>query len=252
MSKLTVQYERSDAWRDREFVATGNWPNWSEVTEFDLALATTEQRQEIAGFGKVDDRIGISGKTKLDAKPTLDEVLALYRVQRATEAEEKAAEDAKRERWAAEAQRDKDQRERWSREEKEKREAEQAARHAAKVAWVQAHGSDRLRRAVEREHDCTALYVRERAAVEAPGYVPDIYGAAKWKSAACPSVGALDAADAAEKLTLGTVEIVWLTDPPQAIKTRDEDEYGYAEEFSPREAVVIREYLGKYDLVLVL
>lgn len=120
---------------------------------------------------------------------------------------------------------------------------------AAKNSFVNAHGSDRLRRAVERGHDCKRLYTVERAAHEAPGFVVDIENDADWKSRSCPSVGALNAADAAEKLGLGSVEIVWLTAEPND-KPAHERKWGY--DFDPCEALLIRRYLGEYDLIKIL
>ncbi len=128
------------------------------------------------------------------------------------------------------------------------KEAARAAFHAEKATWAAAHGSDRLRRAVDRGHDCTALYVRERAAVEASDYTADIYDAARWKPAACPTTATLDEAERMDALDLGeTAEIVWLTDAPQ--DTKGADEYEPADYFQPGLAIVIRKYLGRYDLI---
>jgi hypothetical protein len=83
--------------------------------------------------------------------------------------------------------------------------------------------------------------------------VVDFDGKAEWKPRSCPSEKALDAVDAAIALGLGNAEIVWLTDPPQARKPRcDEPDYGYGYEFEPCEAVVLRGYLNKYDLVQIV
>lgn len=125
-----------------------------------------------------------------------------------------------------------------------------AEAHATKTAWGNAHGSEQLRRGFERGHDCGRLYVVERAALEAPGYTVDYQDAAEWKDRACPSVSALNEADAAEKLNLGSVKIVWLTEAARDRK-RSHDYYDY-DEFRPCEAVVISGYLGKYDLVKAL
>lgn len=130
--------------------------------------------------------------------------------------------------------------------------ADDAAAHATKLAWAQEHGSEQLRRGLERGHDCQRLYVRERAAIEAPGFTVDIENAAGWKSRACPSERALDAADEADALGLGESEIVWLTAPAADRKRPDYESDVDAEEFVECEAVVIRDYLGKYDLVRAL
>lgn len=120
----------------------------------------------------------------------------------------------------------------------------------AKSEFVTNHGSDQLKRAVARGHDCKRLYTRERAAVEAPGWVVDIEDDAEWKSRSCPSKDALDAADEAEGLNLGKVEIVWLTAEPNDTKQSDEGQYW--NHFEQCEALVIGGYLGEYNLVKVL
>lgn len=123
-----------------------------------------------------------------------------------------------------------------------------AEAHAAKDAWIDAHGSDQLKRGFERGHDCGRLYTLERAALEAPGYIVDYYDGASWKDRSCPSVKALNEAEAAEALNLGSVKIVWLTEEPRDSKRSADDYYSY-DGFQPCEAVVIQNYLGKYDLV---
>lgn len=262
MSTLVVSFARSDAWRDREFVATGKRPGFSANVKFDMATDADEaQRKAIAAHcaGKAwDSEVSISlvnpqptgsePLIELDAPPTLDEALdhlakaqatrAAYDVERAAVAERKRQEAAER-----------------NRQEAERTAAAEAAkqqRHAEKIAWIAAHGSDRLRRAVERGHDCQALYIRERAAVEAAGFTADIYDGAAWKPATCPSVAALDAADAAETLNVGEVQIVWLTSPAIDVKARDGASW---DGYMPHEdglAIVIRGYLGRYDLVRAL
>lgn len=124
---------------------------------------------------------------------------------------------------------------------------------AEKSAWIAEHGSDQLRRGSERGHDCGRLYTLERSAIEAPGFTVDYYDGAGWKERSCPSAAALDEADAAEGLGIGSVKIVWLTDEPVDTKHESYDDYrSYSEPFEACEAVVISNYLGKYDLVKVV
>lgn len=120
-------------------------------------------------------------------------------------------------------------------------------REQEKRAWVAAHGSDYLKRAIAAGYDCQKRYVLERAAVEHPGAVVDWENVANWKSRSCPSEAALDLAE-----KVGGI-VVWLTNPP-AVSRATADEYAdeYADEFEPCEAVVLRDYLGKYDLIYVL
>lgn len=114
-------------------------------------------------------------------------------------------------------------------------EAEEAARRdAEKAAWIAEHGSEYLRKAHGAGYDCQRLYVKERGTAEFPDYVIDFENRADWHSRACPSEKALT-----EALAVGGT-VVWLTRPPFA------DDEGYWE---AGEAVVVREYLGKYDLI---
>ena len=147
---------------------------------------------------------------------------------------------------ADKADADRAEHQRWLEEREAAADRERERRNVEKLAWVETHGSDRLQRAIKRGHDCQALYVRERAALDAPGFVADIYRNADWKSATCPSSEALDAADKAETLGLGEAEVVWLTSPAQDVKDGD------CFEWSPSQAIVIAKYLGRYDLVRVI
>lgn len=122
----------------------------------------------------------------------------------------------------------------------------------AKEGFVNSHGSDQLKRAIARGHDCKRLYTCERATVEAPGWVVDIEDDAEWKSRSCPSPDALNAADEAEKLNIGKVEIVWLTAEPSDTKQSGEQQYYDGPGFEQCEALVILGYLGEYNLVKVL
>lgn len=128
----------------------------------------------------------------------------------------------------------------------------------AKSDWIKMHGSAHLKRAFGRGYDCLRRYVVERVAVEAPGFTVDFDSKSDWKSRPCPSVLALDAEDEAApiaealKLALPPV-VVWLTSSAQDTVPASEEHSDYDEEdFEPCEAVVLRSYLGKYDLVKVV
>lgn len=154
----------------------------------------------------------------------LDEVAAL-REQRQTEhgqREAKRREARAAEQAALQAARDA---------ERDRKNAERDAAEAAKVAWIEANGSDHLRRAIAGGYDCQRQYVTERAALEHPGFVVNFDGTADWRSRACPSPAALSLAEQ----TGGTV--VWLT------RGMDEDDDG------GREVVVITGFLGKHGLI---
>lgn len=117
--------------------------------------------------------------------------------------------------------------------------AERLEREAERREWALEHGSSRLRKCVEGGYDCQRLYAFERAAIEYPAYVLDFDDKARWKSRSGPSEAALD-----EARRVGG-EVVWLTRFP-APDGLDQDLY---DEDEACEAVVIRQYLGKYDLV---
>lgn len=134
-------------------------------------------------------------------------------------------------------------------------EAAKAAKLAEKLAWCAAHGSDQLRRGVEAGYNCQRLYVIERAKLEAPGFTVDFQNGAEWSARACPSLKALDMAAAADLLKLGESEVVWLTAPAvnsAPIDTDSIEDDTEGDDFDPCEAIVLREYLGKYDLVKVV
>ena len=122
----------------------------------------------------------------------------------------------------------------------EKRAAEQRAAAEAqevdKAAWIAAHGSDHLRAAFAAGYDCQRLYVTERAAAEFPGFAVDFSNRSRWERRSCPSEEGLAIA-----LATKGGRVVWLTEPVRAVDEEDE--------WEPREAVVVEDFLGRYDLV---
>ena len=134
---------------------------------------------------------------------------------------------------------------------------EAKAREEAKAKWIAAAGSSRLQRAFAAGYDCQRLYVLERAAVEVPIFIVDFNNAAGWKPCACPTEEALDLLDAWSQYAtahgLNKPSIVWLTAAPSAELQSDSSDFSdedYEEPFRECEALVIRSYLGRYDLVL--
>lgn len=270
-----VSFKLSQRGRAAAFVAGGRMPGEDQVVEVDLEQATPEQRQVLLTGYKAEllesyrdfllyDLTGsdptstaqIPMRRELDAIPTAEQALMMLVEQvpallgwRA-ESERHAA--ARKAAYEANRAREEAMREAVRRENEKQREAEAAAkaeRDAVKSAWINEHGSDHLRRAFARGHDCQRPYVIERAAKEAPGYVVDFENSAEWKARSYPSVAALDEVDGLEKSEppLGDTEIVWLTSAAKASRD-DDDLYGY----EPCEAIVIRNYLGKYILVKVM
>ncbi len=124
------------------------------------------------------------------------------------------------------------------------REAKKAQRESEMSAWIEAHGSERLQRAFSGGYEVGRIYTLERAAHEYPEWDIDFKGQADWKDRKNPPLSELDAAQEEEIKTGKTVVIVWLIKPP-AIE-RD-DHYDF--DFEEQPALVIRDFLGKYDLV---
>lgn len=123
-----------------------------------------------------------------------------------------------------------------------RKEAARTQHEQERAAWVAQHGSPRLRKCLDQGYDCQRLYAIERAAIEYPGYILDYNDAARWKDRSGPSEAALDEAARVSGI------VVWLTAEPSAA-VGDDPDYGV---FESCEAVIIREYLGKYDLVKIL
>lgn len=139
---------------------------------------------------------------------------------------------------------EKAEKERIQRLEVTERKAAREKLEAEKRAWVVGRGSDYLKDAVALDYDCQRLYVTERSTAEFPDFVLDFDDNAEWGSRACPSVEALSEV----KLLVASgldARVVWLTSP--ATKVEEDDD-----EFEAIEAVVIRDYLGKYDLIKVI
>jgi hypothetical protein len=129
---------------------------------------------------------------------------------------------------------------------KEKAKAEEEAKARAaeeKTAWIEAHGSERLKKVHKAGYPCQADYAVERATRElGEDWVVDTHNKMSWRSPKVyPSLESLDI-EAELKEKGYEVEIIWLTDDG---RERDYDD----EPFEPCEAVVIINYLGKYGVV---
>lgn len=200
---------------------------WSDGKYVDAKLPVAAEP-----FGRIEDAVA----WYLDAyQPAYTEArngeLAAERLRR----EKLAAEDEERRRFREQARaREREREQRWQEE---------------MQSWIDQHGSDRLRLAHERGYQVRGLYVRERAEVEFPGYTPDLDDRAEWEERVAPTEEALaletQAIDLAKANGLPgeRASIVWLTKPPRDLESLD---------FRPCEAVVIRGYLGRYDLVKIV
>jgi hypothetical protein len=259
---MRMRYELSEAFLKAHFIRTGARIDRGQWVEFDEATLSPDLRAALVeAFGMASDvhaeRPGESGYSNDRWKPDVlpadvtdpAAFLETYFRWRAEGVQIRDAYEADRQRRIAEHDaEEKRHQEQHRREEAERKEAEDRERRARaeeRAKWIAAHGSDFLRKAVGAGYDCQRRYVTERAALEYPGFEVDFDDGAEWKPRSCPSEAALDAS-----LAVGEeCEVVWLTCP---VGGMPEDEDGYPEEWEPREALAVREFLGKYDLVKML
>lgn len=191
-------------------------------------------------------------KFEFDSPQTAEQLINFEKERRVRIAMQKEALQPALEAALEEAAREKERAEREA-ERQAEYEAEQAKRKAAKrerlekekLAWISEYGSDYLQRAVKLGYNCQRQYVTERAAKEFPGYALDFNNNATWKDRACPSMAALEEVERLIRQGYDA-EVVWLTEPIQESEYSDDDDYCC---FEPCETIVVRNYLGKYDLV---
>lgn len=113
-----------------------------------------------------------------------------------------------------------------------------AERDREKAQWIQQHGSSYLKNCAKYGYDCQRRYVYERAALEYPDYFIDFDDTAAFAQRTQPSAEALE-----EAIRVGGL-VCWLTKVPKL-----KDAFKVFEGKAPCEAVVIRGYLDKYDLI---
>lgn len=113
---------------------------------------------------------------------------------------------------------------------------------AEKVRWSMANGSDRLRKGVEQGHPCHRLYAMERVKLDFPKYILDFDGEVRESERIAPQLHSLEAVEHNKSAGLDS-EVVHLKS--QCIGQ-------YPEEIDIRcgEYVVIRKFLGRYDIFL--
>lgn len=112
-----------------------------------------------------------------------------------------------------------------------------------KINWITQNGSEYLKECLTLGYDCQRRYVEERTAIEFPDFDIDFNDNAGWENRNCPSMEALQEV---KELIGFDAKIVWLTAPV------NKENYDYDNEFEPCEAIVIRNYLGKYDLIKIV
>lgn len=254
---MKLRYKLSKDWIAAEFVRTGVAPSWLASVTLDPALLTADHRAHlvrVTGEPVVPEIYELRTFTpSWDLKPVKSSHWFIELSAPATDAEALALFEDDMARYEAclvecEAKRvakaEADEQERVRREaEAAKAQAQaiaeaqaKAAREADKAAWIAASGSEHLRKAFTAGYDCQRLYVTERAAAEYPGFAVDFEDKAAWKARSCPSEQALELAER------HSGRVVWLTRPGY--------ELSYEEYWGEREAVVIEDFLGRYDLVM--
>ena len=146
-----------------------------------------------------------------------------------------------------------------AREQRERRNAEEAAKRAEKerqkAAWIEEHGSSRLKRAFKLGYKCHRMYIIERCAKELPGFIVDFDDDCAWDERKCPSEEALDLVE--QLMEKGyDASVVWLTKYVDDTSVGDEDVFGYRNSGStypdlPCEAVIVRNYLDYHAVCIV-
>lgn len=129
-------------------------------------------------------------------------------------------------------------------------EAAKAKADAERAEWIQEHGSEHLKLALKHGYNMQRKYAEERAALEYPEFELDFDDEAEWKGRSSPSMEALILLDALkETLPDGAHSmVVWITKRHDF----DPEECDYPDDQTEEEAVVIRGYLGRYDLIRYL
>ncbi len=108
--------------------------------------------------------------------------------------------------------------------------------------WIRAKGSEQLKLGLDRGYKIATTYLRERAAIEFPGFSVDTGGKAKWQERANPTLKALKREGEAleSQLAMGTsykIRIVWLVKEMNSSDAKK------------REVIVVPEYLQLYTLI---
>jgi hypothetical protein len=120
-------------------------------------------------------------------------------------------------------------------------EAAQEAWDADKATWIEAHGSDRLKKAHSTGYPHNRAYIQERATAElGEGWIVDMKNAYQWDRNPSPSEQALDLEKTLKDKGF-KAQIVWVKSDGTE---RDDDDA-----FEPFEALVVREFLDRYDVI---
>lgn len=120
-------------------------------------------------------------------------------------------------------------------------------------AWIEQHGSERLRIAESRNYKINRLYALERAASEFPFAWVETGNEAEWRERTDPSIDALRLEEQLRAymerraLDYQDPRIIWLVEPPKALEEALHEADVF---FEQQEAVFINEFLGRYALFI--
>lgn len=179
--------------------------NWAKAAEQEIAKAWAPG--SYPGWAPQRDKLDLPHDLRVLANHP--EVLRLRpSLEARLEAAIQAWKDAEKA-WEAEEAPRREAAERAQREEAERVRAQEKAAEEARAAWVAAHGSERLQKALSQGYSCSKLLATEMAAHFYPGYVLDWGGVVVDKSRACPSLEALNLAEEAEQQG-GSAIVVWI------------------------------------------
>jgi len=188
-----------------------------EDTKKTVEFDSVQSIEELLKWNK--ERIENLKERREDFKAQMEELNWQYFMEKTKREEEKKKKDA---------------------EEKRLRKEKEEKREIEKANWIEQFGSDHLQRAFKLGHNSQRKYVIERCNMELPEFSVDFNDKITWQDRSFPS---LEAIEQVEKLIKQgyKAEIVWLTHPDIDLELD--------EEWEKCEAILIRNYLGKYDLI---
>ena len=115
--------------------------------------------------------------------------------------------------------------------------------------WIQEHGSERLKLAIKNGYFIESLYVKERAAVEYPGWFVDIDDEITWSKASNPSIKSLRSL---EEIKASEPDIA---DNLTIAYSSSDCEYGELMQFFgsenkiPSQIIILSGFLGEFTLL---
>src|ERR1035438_5485077 len=127
--------------------------------------------------------------------------------------------------------------------------------------WAKEQGSDQLNIGIEDGYRMIPQYLLERINAEVPGFyahLPRDNDDVSWQERTAPSIAALRLRRAVqerlerwcpEKMDPPDAQIVWMKSPPIGMREKPEDEDEWYHEDPAFEAIIARNWLGRYTLV---